>query len=49
MVNIKKFMVRLSEEEKKLLKIKAVQMNTTMNDVVRSLIKNNITLESWVK
>ncbi len=40
-------MLKLSEEEKKLLKLKAVQLNTSMNDVVRYLITNHLTLEQW--
>lgn len=48
-VNPALFMIRLNHEERKLIKLQAVKLNTSMSDVIRHLINNNITLESWVK
>lgn len=46
-VNTALFLVRLNPEERKLIKLKSIQLNTSMSDVIRYLINNNTTLEQW--
>jgi hypothetical protein len=44
-VNTALFLVRLNPEERKLIKLKSIELNTSMSDVIRFLINNNTTLD----
>lgn len=48
-MNVKKFLLLLSEDERKKIRLKSIELNTSMSNIIRHLINNNITLESWVK